>query len=238
MAKMTLDQLVAQLQLAFGPELVAVVLYGSASRGEHHAGRSDQNVLVVVERITMETLAREAGAAAAWAEAGHPPPVTMTKSEWLGSADIFPIEYADVLESHRVLHGALPVSGLRVDPRDLRLQLEHEAIGKLFRLRRGILTAGSDAKKQLALLGDSVRSFLVLFRALLRAHGDAPPKDAEGTITEAAARAGILAAPFVKAWRHARGTEPIPAAEASAVLDAYLAGATQLAQHIDRLGAP
>jgi len=238
MAKMTLDQLVTQLQLAFGTELVAVVLYGSAARGDHDEGRSDRNVLVVVERITMETLAREAAAATAWGEAGHPPPVTMTTAEWLGSADIFPIEYADVLESHRVLHGALPVAGLRVDPRDLRLQLEHEAIGKLFRLRRGILTAGGDSKRQLALLGDSVRSFLVLFRALLRAHGEAPPKEAEATITKAAERAGFLAAPFVKAWRHARGTEPIPAAEAAAVLDAYLAGATQLAQHIDRMGAP
>jgi hypothetical protein len=130
------------------------------------------------------------------------------------------------------------VTGLRVDPRDLRLQLEHEAIGKLFRLRRGILTAGGEGKKQLALLGDSVRTFLVLFRALLRAYGESPPKEAEETIARASARAGILAAPFVKAWRHARGTEPIPAAEAAAVLDAYLAGATQLAQHIDRMGAP
>lgn len=238
MAKMTLDQFVEQLKLAFGTELVAVALYGSASRGEHHAARSDQNVLVVVERITMETLAREAAAAAAWGEAGHPPPVTMTTAEWLGSADIFPIEYADVLESHRVLHGALPVAGLRVETRDLRLQLEHEAIGKLFRLRRGILTAGGDAKRQLALLGDSVRSFLVLFRALLRVYGEAPPKDAETTITKASARAGLLAEPFLKAWRHSRGSEPIAAAEAAAVLDAYLAGATTLAQHIDRMGGP
>ena len=218
MAKMTLDQLVSQLQLAFGAELTAVVLYGSAARGAHNAKHGDQNVLVVVERLTMETLSREAATAAAWAEAGHPPPVTMTVREWRGSADVFPIEYADLLEAHRVLHGTLPLDGVRVEPRDLRLHLEHETMGKLFRLRRGILAAEGDAKRQLKLLAESVGSFLVLFRALLRVHGEVPPRDAEGTITRAAGRAALDAAPFVSAWRHARGTEPIPAPQAAAVL--------------------
>jgi len=237
MAKMTIDDLVTQLKLAFGAELTAVVLYGSAARGNHDPARADMNVLVVAERITMETLAREAAIAASWSEAGHPLPVTMTVSEWKGSADIFPIEYADLLDAHKVLHGALPLDGVRVERRDLRLQLEHETMGKLFRLRRAILAAGDDRKRRLALLAESVGSFVVLFRALLRAHGDSPPRDAEGAITAAAARAGIAAAPFLRALRHARGADRIPAAESAAVLEAYLAGATQLAQHIDRMGA-
>ena len=237
MAAMTLDALVSQLQLAFGAELRAVVLYGSAARDRSGAPRGGSNVLVVVEHITMETLAREAAIAAAWTEAGNPPLLTMTSDEFHGSADIFPIEYADLLDAHRVLHGSLAIGGMQVERSDLRLHVEHEAMGKLLRLRRGILAVGGDRKRQIALLAESVGAFVVLFRALLRVHGDAPPADAAALITSAAARAGFDAAPFLAALHQARGDEKIPAADAPAVLSAYLAGATQLAHYIDRMGA-
>jgi hypothetical protein len=236
MAKMTLDQLVAQLQLAFGAELKAVVLYGSAARGTHQPGRSDQNVLVLVDRITVETLTREAAIAAAWGEAGNPPPLTMTVGEWRGSADVFPIEYADLLDAHRVLAGTLPLEGVRVERRDLRLQLEHEAMGKLLRLRRAILASGGNPARHLKVLEESLGAFLVLFRALIRAHGDDPPRDDAAAVAAAAARAGVDAEPFLKVIRHVRGSSKLTRAEADAVLGDYLAGATQLVHHIDTLG--
>ncbi len=236
MAKMTLDGLVSQLKLAFGGELVAVVLYGSAARDASGATPRGSNVLVVVARITMETLAREAAIAAAWTEAGHPPLLTMTSDEFHGSADIFPIEYADLLDAHRVLYGEIALDAMQVERADLRLHLEHEAMGKLLRLRRGILATGGAKKPQLALLSESVGAFLVLFRALLRVHGDMVPADPAALVTAAAARAGFDPAPFHLALHHARG-EKIPSADAPAILSAYLAGATQLAHYIDRMGA-
>jgi hypothetical protein len=237
MAKMSIDDLVSQMQLAFGAELRAVVLYGSAARESGAPTAAGQNVLIVVDRITMDTLTKEAAIGAAWSEAGHPPLLTMTLDEWRGSADIFPIEYADLLEAHKVLHGTLPLDGVRVERSDLRLHLEHEAMGKLLRLRRGILAARGESKRQIALLAESVGAFVVLFRALLRVTGETPPHDAESLTTAAAKRAGFDAEPFQRALRHARGTQTIGAGEASALLGSYLAGATQLAHHIDRMGA-
>ena len=58
MAKMTIDDLVSQMQLAFGAELKAVVLYGSGARANGAPSGAAQNVLIVVERITMDTLAQ------------------------------------------------------------------------------------------------------------------------------------------------------------------------------------
>ena len=37
-----------------------------------------------------------------------------------------------------------PFDGIRVDPKDLRLQLEQEAMGKLIKLRQGVLASGND----------------------------------------------------------------------------------------------
>jgi predicted nucleotidyltransferase len=95
MATMTLEQLVTQLRAAYGDELRAVVLYGSAAAGEHIPKRSDYNVLVIVESLGLDRLRAAAAVARAWGESGNPPPLTLTVNEWRGSADIFPMEYAD-----------------------------------------------------------------------------------------------------------------------------------------------
>src|SRR3954470_24946647 len=128
MARMTLDELVAQLRAAYGTGLRSVVLYGSAAAGEHIAKRSDYNVLVIVDSLDASRLAAASAAARAWAEGGNPAPLTLTTSEWRGSSDIFPMEYADILERHKILYGESPFDGISVDPKDLRLQLEQEAM--------------------------------------------------------------------------------------------------------------
>jgi hypothetical protein len=237
MAKMTLDDLVAQLKAAYGPALRAVVLYGSAAGGEHHAGRSDHNVLVVVDTLGMRELRAVAAASRAWGEAGHPPPLTLTTAEWLSSADVFPMEYADVLERHRVLAGALPLDGIVVSATDLRTQVEQQALGKLLQLRQGILAAGGDAKRQLALLEASLSTLMVVFRAVVRLQGGRPPADNEALATQVGGEAGLDAAPFVRVVRHVRGTERLSADAAEGILAAYLDALEKLVAHIDRYGA-
>src|SRR3954468_17339562 len=98
MAKLTLDELVMQLKAAFGDDLVSAVLYGSAAGGEHNPKRSDQNVLVVVKQVPMTAARAISATAAAWSDSGNPPPLVLTAEEWRGSADIFPMEYADILD--------------------------------------------------------------------------------------------------------------------------------------------
>ena len=195
MAKMTQVDLVAQLQKAFGDGLEAVVLYGSAAAGEHIPKRSDFNVLVIVRELGMPELEKEAAIARAWGEAGNPPPLTLTASEWRSSSDVFPMEYADILERHRVLYGTPPFDGIAVQARDLRLQLEHEALGKLLQLRQGILGAGGDRKRLVELLAASLSTFMVIFRALLRYHGESPPADYERLVSAVSAKTGLEVRP-------------------------------------------
>ncbi len=235
MAKMTLDELVSQLTKAFGDSLEAVVLYGSAAAGEHIPKRSDYNVLVIVRELGLAELEREAAIARAWGEAGNPPPLTLTAAEWRGSSDIFPMEYSDVLERHRVLYGTPPFDGVSVRPHDLRLQLEHEAMGKLLALRQGVLAAGGDRKRQVELLGASLSTFMVIFRALLRYHGESPPLDYERRIDAVSKKTGMNGAPFARVVRHHRGSEPLPEREVQEVLAGYLAGAHALVDYLDRL---
>jgi hypothetical protein len=230
---MNLEELVTQLQKVYGSELRSVVLYGSAAAGEHIPKRSDYNVLVVVDSLNMEHMRAEAAVARAWGEDGNPPPLTLTVDEWRGSADIFPMEYADILERHRVLHGSPPFDGITVDRKDLRLQLEHEAMGKLLKLRQGVLAAGGDSKAQTELLAASLSTIMVIFRAVERLHGAVPPTDYDRLSRDVGTRVGFDAEPFVRVVRHLRGTEKIGSSSVLAVLTGYVDGMQRLVSYLD-----
>ncbi len=233
MGKMTLDRLVEQLSAVYGQELVGIALYGSAARGEELARHSDLNVLVVVQRVTMEHLHREAPVERAWREAGHPPPLTLTRAEWTGSADIFPIEYADILAHHKVLAGTLPLEGIDVELSDLRLQLEHEAMSVLLRLRHAILAADGDHKAVLALLEESVSAILVLLRATLRLAGESPPADSAEVCARFGARSGRDAAAVLRVVRHKRGDDAMSPRDATAHIEPYLHFTESLVTYLD-----
>lgn len=236
MATMTLDDLVEQLRKAFGDGLRAVVLYGSAAAaGEHIAKRSDYNVLVLVDSIDLELLDREAAITRAWAEAGNPPPLTLTLREWRGSSDIFPMEYADILRHHRVLHGAAPFDGITVRRSDLRLQLEQQTMGKLLQLRRGILASGGDRRKLVELLGASLSTFMVIFRSVVRYLGEDAPTDYDALCKRVAALTGIGTEQFARVVRHVRGERALAESEVTPVLAGYLETARELAHYIDQL---
>ena len=231
---MTLDELVSQLRAAYGTALRSIVLYGSAAAGEHIAKRSDYNVLVIVDALDPGRLAAASAASRAWADAGNPAPLTMTMAEWRGSADIFPMEYADILDRHRVLVGDPPFEGIRVDLKDLRLQLEQEAMGKLIKLRQGVLASGNDAARQIELLGASLSAIMIIFRAVVRMHHGTPPTDNVALVDAVARETHLEGAPFSRVVRHVRGEDPLKAADATTVMGGYLRGMEQLVAYLDR----
>ncbi len=233
MATMTLDDLVTQLRAAYGAHLSSVVLYGSAAAGEHVPKKSDYNVLVLLDRLDTAGLAGASAVARAWRDAGNPPPMTMTVDEWLRSADVFPMEYSDILQRHRVLHGTAPFTGITISPEYLRLQLEQQVMGKLLQLRQGALLAGTDGARQLELLSASLSTIMVLFRAVLRLNGEQPAADRTAVAQRVATLAGFDATPFVRASRHQRDEARISPAEAGVVLAQYLSGVERLNAFLD-----
>jgi hypothetical protein len=234
---MTLDELVAQLKAAYGPTLQSVMLYGSAVAGEHIAKKSDFNVLVILDAVPLDRLAAVGAVLRAWSEAGNPPPMTFTSAEWKSSSDVFPMEYADILEKHRVLYGADATQGISIERSDLRLQVEQQALGKLLHLRRGAMAAGDDPKEQIALIEASLSALMVVFRGVVRLGGDTPSQDYVVLSEDVSRRAGFNALPFTRAVEHVRGTTKLKREDAGAVLAGYMAGMEALVAWLDKFQA-
>ena len=237
MATMTLEELVRQLSLAHGNALRCVALYGSTARGEQVSRQPNLNVLVLVESIDMEHLKREAAVARAWSEAGHPPPLTLTVAEWRTSSDIFPIEYADILAHYRILHGDLPEKPL-VRRDNLRLQLEHESLSKLLRLRHAVLSSGAEPKALLDMLQGSAPSIMALLRAAIRVAGEEPPAESRAVLDRLEVVTGISARTFHRVLGHARGDARVPENEAATLTSDYLSSVGELAGWVNAQGPP
>ncbi|MEO8577339.1 MAG: nucleotidyltransferase domain-containing protein [Gemmatimonadales bacterium] len=231
---MTLDELVKQLQGAYGETLRSVILYGSAVAGEHIEKRSDYNVLVTLDAVPLERLAAVGAVLRAWSESGNPAPMTFTTAEWKASSDVFPMEYADILERHRVLHGEDVTRGITVARGDLRLQVEQQALGKLLHLRRGAMAAGDDSGEQIRLLEASLSAIMVVFRGVTRLHGEIPSQDYAELSSLVATKVGFDPLPFTRVVEHLRGTRKLSKDEAGTTLATYMAGMEALHSYLDR----
>jgi hypothetical protein len=180
---MTPRELTDRLQSVCGPRLRSVILYGSAAAGDFAGKRSDYNVLAVLDRIGIDELRALTKTTHAWVKAGNPPPLLFTADRLARSADVFPIEIADMKSNREVLFGVDPVAGIDIDDNCLRRQLESELKGKLIALRERYLLTGGKPREITELLIQSLASLLVLFRAALRLYqSDVPASKIEALV--------------------------------------------------------
>jgi hypothetical protein len=107
-------------------------------------------------------------------------------------------------------------------------------MGKVLRLRQGIMHAGNDTALQLELLKASHSTLMVIFRAALRVAGKTPPKDRTQLIQETATIARFDADPFTRVLQFVRGTVELAGKDTHDLLLGTLRGMDTLTAWIDR----
>ncbi|MXZ72349.1 MAG: nucleotidyltransferase domain-containing protein [Acidobacteria bacterium] len=201
-------RLVEGLRGALGDELVSVVLYGSAARGDYDASTSDLNILIVASDLKPTTLARLSGPIRRWERSGQPMVRLLSPAIIRESADVFPIEFLDLQASHRVLHGSDPFATFEVELSHLRMQCERELREKMMRLREAYIEAHDAPPALTRLLTQSYSTFVALFRGCLRLHGDPVPAHNEEVAAAFARAADIDVAPFDEIAQLKHGEAP------------------------------
>ena len=159
-----IDGMIAELDKVLGPAFSAAA-YGSIVRGDWVAGRSDVNVIVVLDDASPAALLKLTPALDAWHKRGLTPPLFIGRDEWNCASDVFPVEIVDMQLAYRVLHGPDPIGAVKVDSEDLRRAVEAELRGKLVRLRQAYVRFGETMPALGGFATTSVPSLLVLLRA-------------------------------------------------------------------------
>ena len=171
-----LQQLVSRARQAAGPNLEAILLFGSAATGDFHPGLSDLNLFCVLRDSSFASLQALAPVVKWWSGQNQPPPLCMTRQELERSTDVFTIELLDMVQHHRVLFGEDVLQGLHISTHLHRVQVEYELREKLLLLRQHLLVAAGSDSRMWDVLLHSVPSFATLFRHALIVLGHDPPK--------------------------------------------------------------
>jgi hypothetical protein len=149
------------LQHIFSGRLQALVAYGDANAD---AALS----LAVVHAITADDLAACAARASAWRRAGCATPLLLTREEFAGSLDAFPLEYGEILETHRVIQGDDPFAGLTIRDEDVRRACEVQVKSLLVHLREDFIESRARPAHLAALVTESAPAFAQLLRRLAK----------------------------------------------------------------------
>lgn len=228
------EALATRLEEQLGENLVAFCVYGPAVRRDTRDADRAVTTLLILRDAAPARLRPIEQPIADWSKKGHPPPLVFAESGWRASADVFPIEIEDMREAFHLVRGSDPFVDLTTTREDLRRQLERETRGKLLRLRTEFVAAASNGRALGDLLLDSVGTFFVLFRAVLRLVGQAPPQTPKSLVHETAAVAGLDATAFDWVVDKLVGHN-VPALKAyDPVGDRYVEQIEQLVRFIDQ----
>jgi predicted nucleotidyltransferase len=226
---------VTDWQTAFGREVEAIMLYGSAAAGEYVAGKSDINFLVVLTPAGMAKLWQAVEITEKWRPRGVQVPRVFTRDYMRASLDSFPIEFLDMKLHHRAVFGADPLADLQISPPNLRLQLEREIKGKLLHLREGLLGTGHDRDGLRNLLLRTIPAFAALFEAFLFLKNETIPSTRRETFQKVAAIANLESGFIANLFHLQEKSDHLYREDLWKLMEDYISQIEKLTHYVDRL---
>lgn len=213
----------------FGDQLEGVLLYGSAVRGEFLVGRSNLNLLLLVSSYDQALLKKYGAIHRRWSKEQILAPLFLTTEELSSSAPVFPLEYLEIQEQHRVLGGRDPFVGFRVDAGGLAIEVRQGLAASLFRLRQRYVEGNATDEAALILMSLSITGLLPLLRGIQRVQGRSAVYQSDALIKDVAEHLGLdlqgmQDALLLKRGRISPGHKEIPR-----LFERYLQAVTALA---------
>jgi hypothetical protein len=200
-----LEALVQDLQHLFTGDLLAVFLYGSAAAGEHVPDHSDINVGVVLRHVRSDGLRKASGRIRAWQRLGFATPVFMDTDFLRDALDVFPIEFQDMRDRHRMLFGPDLLADLQISEHHLRRQCEQELRGKLLKLRQTYVESAHNPEGLGTVLMLAIPSIVVLARTLLLLTHNDNSGTTEAILLRARDSLHLTTTALTTAWKMKRG---------------------------------
>ncbi len=151
--------------------IVSAVIYGSAVTGDFVAGRSDINSAFVFKDYHFEYFRSSAKIVKKALKRNISPPLFLTSQMINESADVFPMEFSEIIENHILIFGEDIFGKVEISREHLRLQCEQQVKGKLLLLRQAYLETGGNGKKIEFLMVDSISSIFPILRTFLKLKG-------------------------------------------------------------------
>lgn len=229
----TLARFVSELEAAHGENLLSVTLYGSTARDETDTAKHD--VLIVLRRIQLDDLRQAIEPVRNWTRSGQPMPVYFSSDELERAADVFPIEFLQMEQARRVLHGTDPFELIEISSANLRHQTEYELRTKCLQLRRLFFSAATSPEQLTKVMTESLSSFAAVFRAVLILHGAPPPVGKHDAVRTTARVLGLDVSPFDQIFDLTEKKTRLTRDDAERLFGSYLAEIQKVIDAVDQI---
>ncbi|MDI6641288.1 MAG: hypothetical protein QME68_03145, partial [Elusimicrobiota bacterium] len=163
-------------------------------------------------------------------------PLMFTLERFRSSTDVFPIEFLDIQDCHKILYGLDPFEDLTIETENLRIELEHELKGKLIQVRERYLMTAGNLKAVKELLCKSLSTFLVLFRNVLRLYGEKPPVKKFAALEELVKKIPFDLNVLYQIEKLRQGDKSIPDKDLESIMERYITTIENVVDTVDKLG--
>jgi len=239
----TISKLTENLKETFRERLSSFFLYGSCA-SEDYTKNSDINMMVIIKDLTACDLKKSHKFVKNFTNKSKSLPIFMDKEEWFNSADVYPIEYSDIKDRYKILFGENLIDGLNIEKKDLRLQCETEVKNLLVRLRQNYLAKSSNSwADKIAiqkLIQSSSKTFMVVFRTVLRLSDEAVPKNNSDVVRFFWEKFKVQGIDFdgelfLKILEYRKNQKAIKASELEAVIQKLIDSTNCVLKYVDKL---
>jgi hypothetical protein len=223
------ERTVQAFKAALGPDLASVAAFGSWAVGEYVDGYSDLNLLVVTRRLDADVIRKMAPAVASVA-GPKCRPLVFSQVELRRFAEAFPLEFQDMADTRKVLHGEDPFGRLEISSARLSEELESEARNRLIKFRqRWLLTGGAEAASR-ELAASTIGAVLPLLKGLLRLKKRKAPRQRVRVIEDACRQFRLSRRTLLQAHDLRYGRKNAGRIDSVGLLDRLLAELERLAE--------
>lgn len=234
-ARELVEPYVQQMIKLLGENIKSIVVFGSAIGKDFIPKKSNVNLLIVCERVDLADLKKSLRLVSQGRKKGIVAPLFLTQTHMATSSDVFPIEFLDMRDFHRVIYGEEVFDALDIGTENLRLECEEQLKGKLIRLRQAYLEICDNLKQVESVLSESFTSLIPVFRAMLRLKGREAPMEKERVIHAVVEEFGVDRDLFSQALAFKLGRTKISKERMEDFFGRYLAEVEKLGIAVDKL---
>jgi hypothetical protein len=126
---------------------------------------------VIADTLTLSDLDTCASFCPGWKKIGFPPPLLIAVHELPRAIEAFPLEFAEILATRKLIAGTDLLAALKVPIADLRRACEVQARGHLVHLREAYIEAAGNGKAVAQLVQASHTPFRALVANVARLDG-------------------------------------------------------------------
>jgi predicted nucleotidyltransferase len=234
-AQRTLDSYLRDATKTLGSEISAMILYGSLARGDYLQDRSNINILMVFDHLTMNIMERCTKLNRRWSKERILAPLMFTRDEMNRFLETFPLEFYDIHDHHIVLAGRDPFLEIHIEGRNLLSECEREIRGNLLRVRQQFVEARGNSEGIHALLPISLTTLIPCLRGVYRLLGQSPKGTPDAILERMTANLNLDPGAFQEVWLLKRGQSTPGKHDFPNLLDRYLGALGALAERVEVL---